>query len=240
MNRDEYLSLLRRDLENGITVTTRDFRAVFSLDSLEEVSENRLPPMVWQRDPRWSYIRYAAGSTNTMGAYGCLICCVYSLAVWAGCGDSLLTFAEELDREGAFTGGILCNQARVNSVYTGLGWPKGAWLPGGEGSFITWRTRPADLQVLRYVLDQYPCVVEVDHSPSTRKHNQHFVLAVDYQPDAWEEGRNDDLLVMDPWGGVYTSVLRYFNPKWLTDGSMAPGVTKVQRTLTGARAWKVL
>ncbi|GAH19470.1 unnamed protein product, partial [marine sediment metagenome] len=67
-----------------------------------------------------------------------------------------------------------------------------------------------------------------------------FVLATKYHSGQNNGGVDDDLTMMDPLTGGFTSVLTYFNPRWLSDGSMPPGVTKVQRTLTRALVWKVL
>ena len=47
------------------------------------------------------------------------------------------------------------------------------------------------------------------------------------------------VVVMDPMTG-HTSVLTYFNPAWLNDWMKREGITKVQRTLTGARVWEVV
>ena len=111
-------------------------------------------------------------------------------------------------------------------------------MAGGHTSLIHWQARPAELEVLRELLKEQPVVVEVDYIPVTRAVDQHFVLAYEYIPDP-DGGLNDDLLVMDPMTG-YTSVLTYFNPSWLNDWMKQNDITKVQRTLLGARVWEVI
>jgi hypothetical protein len=94
-----------------------------------------------------------------------------------------------------------------------------------------------DLDLLRSLLAQQPVVLEVDYNPLDPDVDQHFVLAVEYVPDP-EGGLNDDLRVMDPMAGM-TSVLSYFNPAWLNDWMRRNEITKVMRTVTGARVWEV-
>ena len=106
-----------------------------------------------------------------------------------------------------------------------------------ETSYIDWTNRPADRELLAELLRHFPVIVQVDYTPATTEVNSHFVLAIRYIPDK-DGGLNDDLAVIDPMTGQ-TSVLTYFNPHWLNNWMKQNSVTKVERTLVGARVFDI-
>jgi len=201
------------------------------------------PPEFRQCDPAYRNKPYSPHSSLTFCQAGCLVCSLASLAAWAGYDVDPVTFAERIAEAGAFTGGLLQHPSRVTDAFLALRWHHNPAFHSprhdrDESSFINWRDRPADLHLLRDLLHVHPVVVEVDYRPPTPQVDQHFVLAYEYVPDP-SGGLNDDLLVMDPMTG-YTSVLTYFNPDWLNDWMERNDVTKVARTLTGARVWTIV
>jgi len=202
-------------------------------------SPHRTVTLVWQSDPRWRFKLYSDEAHWTFGRGGCLVCSVYALARWAGCKMTLLKFASGLREAGAFKGAELGYHARVGDVCPRLHWWPHAWIEGTYRSIVNWHNKPAHLAPVLWALDRYPVVVQVDFNTSTQALDSHFVLANEYIPAPEDQPIEDNLLVMDPWTGTYTSVLTYFEPGWLRDGTMAEGVTKVQRTLYGARIWEV-
>ena len=202
------------------------------------------PPVFKQCDWPWRDEPYSPSSSLTFCRAGCLVCSLASLACWVGYDVNPITFAESIAEKGAFDEAYLRHPTAVTLAYPRLLWrvagEEAYWSPRREcyeTSFIDWRNRPVDLALLRMLLAQQPVVVEVDYDPFDPDVDQHFVLAVEYVPDP-EGGLNDDLLIMDPMAGM-TSVLSYFNPAWLNDWMRRNEVTKVMRTVTGARVWEV-
>jgi len=224
------------ELDKKVTAFAYKIYALLDRDDTGE----HLPPTIWQCEPSWRDKPYSQQSSLTFCQAGCLVCSTYSLARWAGYDETLLVWAWNLNLAEAFVGGELKHPSRVEPVCNNLRWRYDKWLLGQETSYVDWRRRPVDLELLEYALDLSPVVVEVDFKPLTRPVDQHFVLAIHYEPPCPEGSIEDDLLIMDSWTGTYTNALTYFNPAWLDDGTMAPGVTKVQRTLTGARVWEVV
>ena len=198
------------------------------------------PPIVWQKDPKIEHKQYCLCGDLTFGQAGCLVCCTYAIARFAGYKGELTKFAHKIDVAGAFRGGLLSNPAAVSAVVPEMKWHTRPKYAGRYGSFIDWHKKPAELEVLASVLEDRPVIIEVDFRPQTFQVEQHFVVAYRYVPFASERGIEDDLRVMDPWTGTYTSLLTYFNPQWLYDGSMGSNVTKVQRAIQGLRVWEVL
>jgi len=186
-----------------------------------------VPPAFLQCDERWGDKIYAPGGTLTFCKAGCLMCCVTSLAAWAGYHIEPVEVATTLGKAGAFSGNLLTHYAKVSEAFPLLQWK------GRED----WRQVPADLELLRASLRQWPVIVELDYEPSDIDVDQHFVLAIRYQSDP-DGGLNDSLLIMDPMQG-YTSISDYFNPDWIA-WCRRKKITKVQRILTGARVFEVV
>lgn len=229
-------------LEDGLVILDE---ATGSLVSAYEMAcrladeTNHWPPNIAQCAPPHGNAPLNSQTSLTFCKVGCLVCSLYSLAVWAGYGDTLLNFTDELYREGAFEGAYLEHPSRAWAVYTKLCWTRKRVEPFDVSSLVQWRHKPADLDLLAALLVSQPVVAEVDYKPKTRYVDQHFVLALQYIPPSKDGKVEDDCLVMDPIRGSTCSVLTYFNPDWLHDGSMAPGVTMVQRVFTGLRIWWV-
>lgn len=211
-----------------------------SYDITDEILVVHRPPIVWQRDPAIEHKQYCLCGDLTFGQAGCLVCCTYAIARLAGYRGKLTEFAHKIDVAGAFRGGLLSNPAAVSAVVPEMRWHTRPRFAGRYGSFIDWRKKPADLRVLASVLEDQPVIIEVDFRPQTFHVDQHFVVAYYYTFNDRGGRLVDDLRVMDPWTGTYTSILTYFDPQWLYDGSMGTGVTKVQRTVHGLRVWEVL
>lgn len=226
-----------------ITDGTREYRITAGGVVVERIGGAE-PPCFGQCWEPWRDERYSPSGTLTFCQAGCLVTALASLAAWAGYAVSPRLFARDIGGEGAFVGDLLGHPSRVTRVYKWLVWHREGvfWSPKyerKETSFIDWRSRAVDLELLETLLERQPVVVEVDFKPQTPKVDQHFVLAIEYKPDA-AGGIEDDLLVMDPWTGTYTSVLTYFNPVWLHESALREGrSSKVARTVMGARVWEV-
>lgn len=197
------------------------------------------PPRVWQRDIVYGHKQFTVTSSETFGSAGCLVCCAYSVARLAGFVGTVEAFAGAIDEAEAFRDGELVHHAAVCRVEPALRWYTSPSLPGDYASFVDWSGEPANIAALDQMLSYCPVVVQVDFVPATRVVDRHYVVAYQYCPSHPGGLIEDDLFVMDPWTGTYGSILTYFNPAWLRDGSMPFPVTKVQRTVYGARVWEI-
>lgn len=195
------------------------------------------PPGVNQRNPQWADDPLTPETDSTIGDVGCLACSIYSLALLWGYDKDLGTFLGTLYDAGAFSGAYLSNPAAAADAIDVLRWEVVMVKGTQHRQFKDWSWVPAPVDFLSDVLDLQPVVVQVDYDPQDRDIDTHFVVAYQYVPPSLPGGIDDDLLIMDPVGGRYASVLEYFDPDWLRDGSMPEGVTKVARTVTGARIW---
>jgi len=204
-----------------------------------------LPPVFGQCWDAWAQRLYSLDGSLTFCQAGCLVTAFASFAAWTGYDVNPLTAAERLAEAGAFSGDLLAHPSRVSQEFPALAWHgpgDGAYYStkyeASESSFIDWRKRAVDLALLEALLIQQPIIVEVDVRPQTSPIDQHFVLAVEYHPAA-DDGIEDDLTVMDPLSGTYTSILTYFNQAWMREQGLQSGaVSKVARTVTGARVWE--
>lgn len=199
--------------------------------------EPNIPPLVHQCNPEYAHQDIHADCTLSICEAGCLLCSVYSLALWSGYEGILQQFAYALELAGAFRDCELSQHAVVSKVHPNLLWDSGVWIAGKYSSFADWHNGPADVQTLEFLLAMYPVVVKVDYIPTTPAFDRHYVLAYQYIPPHATASIEDDLLVMDPATGTLTSILTYFNPDWLHDGTMPAGCTKVARTVYGMRVW---
>jgi len=212
-----------------------------------EKLKSPLPPVYLQRDPRWASKHYARDCSLTFGNAGCLTVCIASLAAWAGYDDGVPIVEDVASTSiasGAYSKCLLTHPEAVTEAYPKMGWHEepvfSSRLYGKkESSRIDWRSRPTDLVLLQELLSRFPVVLEVDYNPKNDTFDQHFVLAIEYKADPNGSGVNDDLLVMDPLSGL-TSVLTYFNPDWLDVWMSHNKVSKVARTITGARVWEIV
>jgi len=237
------------DLGGTVTLVVTDGSSEYRIDVGVERTVGKpaqKPPSFGQCSHWWRNQRYSPDGTLTFCEAGCLVTALASLAAWAGYDTNPGHFAQKIGQAGAFVGDLLNHPSRVVKAYDRLVWHKRKdevfWSPRyhrHETSFIDWQKRAVDLELLRTLLDRQPVVVEVDFKPGTPRVDQHFVLAISYEPDP-AGGIEDDLLVMDPWTGSHTSVLTYFNPIWLHETALREGrSTKVARTVMGARMWHV-
>jgi hypothetical protein len=193
-----------------------------------------------QRDPLWAKQRYSPSGSGLFGQYGCLVTALTSLGAFAGYAVTPPGFAKKIGDAGAFAGNFLNHPSKVSAAYPRLKWRYDKFIGGQYSSFVDWRRRPADMEVLAELLARQPVIVEVDFNEVTPAVDQHFVLGLAYQADL-DGGIDDELMVMDPWTGKRGNVLTdYFNPRWIRDGSMLSGQTKVSRTVLGLRVWEVV
>ena len=231
------------------TVTRAELRAALRAWLAAEPSEPspgppplELPPIFAQRDPRWRDLPYTAQSDKTFAEAGCYVCALTALVSWAGYAVDPLEIAAALDTRGAFTGAELLRPEVLTDAYPQL----------GDYQRHDWRG-PADLGVLQKLLAHAPVVVQIDFQATTAL-EPHFVLAYKYIPDS-HGGRNDSVLVMDPWDGAYLNAAAdtqtntygkrtgggYFWPEWWERADMAgTQKTRVERLLWGARYFEVV
>ena len=154
-----------------------------------------------QRDESWSNNRMG-GTTQTIGSAGCAMvtaCMVLSQRL----PDITPTeFNRALNVRGGYN--VIEGEAhlawdRLPTIY-----PELQWL-GRE----SW-TRPlydGELDRVRGFIEEAPLPLWVDFRPLTSRLDTHFVLAV-----AWD-AEHDDIVVIDPWGGVTAGLLdRYAAP----------------------------
>lgn len=233
------------DLKHSITLEPGDVFGILVGDKVAKCVVNAVaigadkpkPPKVNQCNPRWADVPLTPKTSSTVCNVGCLVCSVYSLAMLWGYDQGLPTFLGALYRAGAFSGAYLSNPAAAADAIDVLRWDM---LPVKDlymEPYHDWSVIPANMGLIKYALEDQPVIVQVDYDPSDRDIDTHFVVAYQYIPPSLPGAVDDDLLIMDPMGGRYVSVLEYFNPRWAWDGSMREGVTKVARTVTGARIW---
>jgi hypothetical protein len=237
------LGATRQDTELNdadFTITTPTYRALFKI-----TSSLITPPQFLQCKPPWSNKLYSPTGSLTFCKAGCLVCSTAAQAAHANYNVNPATFARAIADQGAFQGNYLQHPTAITRAFPRLLWHKANaptfWSPRykrKESSFINWREQPADLELLQTLLNKQPVVLEVDYDPQDNDVDQHFVLAYQYIPDP-SGGLNDDLRVMDPMAG-HTSILSYFNPHWLNNWMRRNEITKVMRTITGARVWEIV
>jgi len=235
------------------------------IDAMDEPEPVPIPVFL-QCDPPWRDKCFSPYSSLTFCDAGCLVCSATGQAVFAGYDVDPVTFAAAIAAEGAFEGGYLSHPSAVTRAFPRLKWHRDTaksffWSQEYEAKetsliqwplaehhsgqlidpvafeAIGWHDRPADLDLLRDLLERQPVVLEVDYVPSTANVDQHFVLAYEYVEDP-EGGLSDDLWVADPLTGD-TSLLLYFSPDWLGPWMEQNRITKVQRTVMGARIWEI-
>lgn len=203
--------------------------------------------MLGQCWDKWRDRVYAPGGTLTLCEAGCLVMSLTSMIIWAGRLDPcVMQVVKALGDAGCFAGDLLNHPSRVQDAFSFIRWHGRGDEPyyspryeRNESSYIDWRERATDMRLLRALLDQQPIVLEVDYKPLTRPVDQHFVLGWEYRPDP-AGGMEDDLIVMDPASGTYASILTYFNPSWYNDYMIENKITKVQRTVMGARVFEIV
>lgn len=197
-----------------------------------------LPPIFAQRDEPWNGRQYTEQSLVTFGEGGCYVCSLASLVAWCGYPNvDPLEVALALDERGAFTGAELMRPEVLSRAYPILGGYRRVDWAG-----------PADIAALRKMLAGSPVVAQWDFKASWAL-EPHFGVVYEYVPDP-EGGRNDGLLVMDPWDGAYLDAAAdvrvdasgkragggYFWPVWWEGADMnGTAKTRVQRLLWGAR-----
>lgn len=225
--------------DTEFTITTPTYHALLKI-----TSSFTTPPQFLQCKPPWSNKLYSPTGSLTFCKAGCLVCSTAAQAAHADYDVNPISFAHAIANQGAFQGNYLQHPTAITRAYPRLLWHKANdptfWSPRykrKETSFINWRERPADLELLQTLLNKQPIVLEVDYDPQDDDIDQHFVLAYEYIPDP-QGGLNDDLKVMDPMAG-HTSILSYFNPHWLNPWMKRNKITKVMRTITGARVWEI-
>jgi len=157
-----------------------------------------------QNDPRWANEIYSY--SMTFAATGCLVCCV-AMIISIVYPEEIQPpeVAQNLKREGAFIGDMLSRPSRIPSAYNRLSW----------GGVVHWRTKAADIDLLKRELNTYGCAIaEVKWNPSgasPEKGNQHFVVVTSLTD-------NGDAIICDPWDGKIKllSESRYRLENWST------------------------
>lgn len=179
---------IRLDDGTDFAIITRGRRADFR--TLEKA---RMAPYS-QRDPRWRNTAYAGG--RTFGQVGCYVVCVAMVASLAAYDDEPPDVAAKLRDVGAFSGALLSRPDRIPHAYPRLVW---------DGS-LNWRQSGANLARLRRELAAGPAIIEVEFRPGGARppQDQHFVVAEHFTDD-WR-----DLVVVDPWDGTRTRLLRRY------------------------------
>lgn len=239
---------LKLTISDGVNEWTLTDVVVGQVDrrDVEPPPEPEMPCVFLQCDSRWAGLIYSPTGTLTYCAAGCLVTAGASLAHWCGYDvDSPTDFAERIGEVGAFEGNLLQYPSKVALAYPDLKWhgreDRVFYSPRYdeyETSLIDWRDRPVDMELLLHLLDMFPVILEVDYNPQDPDVDQHFVLALPHGYIESRDGINDDLAIMDPMSG-YTTVVTYFNPDWVNDWMVKHDVTKVARTVTGARVYDV-
>ena len=195
-------------------------------------------PLFSQSDMRWGGMLIG---TNPMSRYGCLVTTDAALAVWAGYDTDPGKFLTALKEVGALEGNYLSHPSRVEIAFPKLKWWKTRRYPPAdpvETSYVNWESRPVDLELLQGLLINQPVPLQVDYNPVTSDIEPHFVLGLQYIPDP-AGGLEDDVKIMDPITGSVASLMTYFNPAWMGAWMKRNDVTKVARTVLGARVWEV-
>lgn len=179
---------VRLDEGTDFVIITRDRKAEF------RTLEKAHMALYSQRDPRWRNTVYAGG--KTIGQAGCYVVCVAMLASLAGYDDEPPEVAAKLQEAGAFSGPLLSRPERIPHAYPRLVW---------DGS-LNWRQAGANLVSLRHEISAGPAIIEVEFRPGGARppQDQHFVVAERFTDD-WR-----DLVVVDPWDGTRTQLLRRY------------------------------
>jgi len=224
------------ELGDEITITSKMWRATAIIADLVDLREPTHPdlmdfPIIWQWDPRWSgEFLGDLGRGRTIGEAGCAVACLTAWLQWT-CGweGDLLETRGVLHRRG-----LLCGSDHTLVTWASL---ETAWHAASFDArcWASWRSSPADLEMLDHWLKNGPVVVEVDFVPETMQHDQHFVVALCWA-DCSVPLKDRTLTIMDPWeGSIRLLPPAYYDDHW-NGGNVTRLHGKVARILTGARA----
>jgi len=240
-----YKGVVVSDLKHSITLEPGDVFGILVAGRVAKCSVNHVtvandapkPPKVNQCNVVWGNEPLTPDTNQTICQVGCLAISLFSQAVLWGCPYDLRTFLKVLYNAGAFSRAYLVDAQAAADAIDVLRWDPVMYGGFPHNPRKDWTVLPAPAEFLSDVLSRQPVIVQLDYDPSDRDIDSHFVLAYRYVPPTLPGDVDDDLLIMDPMGGVYRRASHYFNPDWLRDGSMPDGVTQVERIVTGARIW---
>jgi len=166
-----------------------------------------LPKLINQQDSRWANILlgFNTNSTFNIKNYGCLISCL----AMGLCYYDYNTDPEDLNNKLKKVGGfaiyslnIFCGGNYVwHSVEKITDKMKETLVRVGD---IYPATDDHIKQIKNALDDGYPVILHIDYNPKTGADDQHWVLAVGYNPSD-----ENDVTIVDPLGGTIKSLKSY-------------------------------
>ena len=159
-----------------------------------------LPKLISQQDSRWANILlgFNTDSTFNIKNYGCLLSCL----AMGLCYYDYNTDPEDLNNKLKKVGGFVSGGNYVwHSVEKITDKMKEALVRVGD-------VNPASdnqvKQIKNALDDGYPVILHIDYNPKTVPDDQHWVLAVGYNP-----ADENDITIVDPLGGTIKSLKSY-------------------------------
>jgi hypothetical protein len=160
----------------------------------------KLPVIYSQRDPRWA--NYVLGLNSnavySIGNYGCLIASLAMICDYEGRQET----PESLN---------LHLQQMVNGFSAGTGYYSWGALPrlfSEISEKVTWTPdllTDAQMAAIKADIDaENPVMLQIDFNPATPGPENHFVVAVGYNP-----ADENDITIADPWTGTEHSLKDY-------------------------------
>lgn len=144
-------------------------------------------PVYPQRSPAWAAHQLGSLPSATLGAYGCLDCCMASIATLAGHTITPPDFDEQALASGLFVSGDLLPDPALARIFPDVKLVAQLWYPG-----------PADLQKIADLTSQgYKLILGIDFPHTGAGINWHFVASDASDPDTLVP------YIMDPWYGDY-------------------------------------
>lgn len=159
-----------------------------------------LPKLINQQDSRWANILlgFNTNSTYNIKNYGCLISCLAMGLCYYDYNTDPEDINNKLKKVGGFANGGNYVWHSVEKITTKM---KEALVRVGD----TYPATDDHIKQIKEALDSgYPVMLHIDYNPKTVADDQHWVLAVGYNPSD-----ENDVTIVDPLGGTIKSLKSY-------------------------------
>jgi chaperonin cofactor prefoldin len=163
-----------------------------------------LPKLISQQDSRWANILlgFNTDPKYNIKNYGCLLSCLAMGLCYYDYNTDPEDLNNKLKKVGGFAGGGNYVWHSVEKITDKM---KEALVRVGD----TYPATDDQVKQIKDALDDgYPVILHIDYNPKTVADDQHWVLAIGYNP-----ADENDITIVDPLGGTIKSLKSYLG--WL-------------------------